>query len=130
MQRRRVATVILACLLSILAYVGSTAVERVPVAFAHAYVIGSDPVDGSTINTLPMVMRIFFNAPISPLSRAHVYSVQDGHLVDVSATPSAIAQNNPRELDTPIKTPAAQPQGSYEVMWTAASNDDGHTSYG
>lgn len=99
-------------------------------ALAHAFVIGSDPVDGSTISTLPSVMRIFFNAPISLVSRAHVYSVQDGRLVDISATPSIIARNNPRELDTPIKTPGIQPQGSYEVMWTAASNDDGHTSYG
>ncbi|HLG63304.1 MAG TPA: copper resistance protein CopC [Ktedonosporobacter sp.] len=130
MRQRRVVIVILACLLSILAYFGSAVVERAPVAFAHAFVIGSDPVDGSTINTLPSVMRIYFNAPISPISRAHVYSVQDGHLVDVSAAPSTIARNNPRELDTPIRAPGTQPQGSYEVMWTAASDADGHTSYG
>src|SRR5579885_792493 len=130
MRQRRVAIVILACLLSILAYFSTTAMEPAPVAFAHSFVIGSDPVDGSTINTLPSVMRIFFNAPISSLSLAHVYSIQEGHLVDVSATPSTIAWNNPRELDTPIKMPGTQPQGSYEVIWAAASNDDGHTSYG
>lgn len=130
MQQRRVAIVITALLLGILAYFVSTAAGSVPVASAHAFVIGSDPIDGSTINALPSVMRIFFNAPISPISRAHVYSVQEGQLVDVSATPSTIPPGNPRELDTPIKMPATQPQGSYEVMWTAASNDDGHTSYG
>jgi len=44
-------------------------------ALAHAFVIGSDPVDGSTINTPPAVVRIFFNAPISSASIAHVYLV-------------------------------------------------------
>src|ERR1700719_4059854 len=39
----------------------------------RAFVIGSDPVDGSTIATPPRIVRIFFNADISSASFAHVY---------------------------------------------------------
>ena len=113
-----------------LAYLLSVPLVQPPVALAHAFVIGSDPVDGTTIQVMPSMIRIFFNAPISSASSAHLYSIQNGQLVDVSAAPSTVAPNNPRELDTLVKTPSALPQGSYEVKWTALSNDDGHTSYG
>src|SRR5579863_6055927 len=49
-----------------------------------AFVIGSDPVDGSTIAAPPKMVRIFFNADISAASVAHVYvfDVAAGRLVD------------------------------------------------
>src|SRR6266566_7956177 len=117
----------------LLAFTWSPFLARPPAALAHAFVIGSDPVDGSTINTPPAVVRIFFNTPISPDSIAHVYvfaagGPSDGQLVD--AAHSAIPATNPRELDTPLITPALLPQGSYEVKWIAISNDDGHTTDG
>jgi methionine-rich copper-binding protein CopC/putative copper export protein len=99
-----------------------------PVALAHAFVIGSDPVDGSTISTPPAVVRIFFNAPISSASSAHVYFGIDNQVVD--AGHSSIARNNPQELDTPLVTPGELPQGSYTVRWTALANDDGHATQG
>jgi hypothetical protein len=46
---------------------------RPPAALAHAFVIGSDPVDGSTLNTAPSAVSIFFNVPISSASSASVY---------------------------------------------------------
>ncbi len=55
--------------------------SQAPVAFAHAFVIGSDPVDGSTINAAPSVVRIYFNEAIGPASVAHVFA-PDGHIVD------------------------------------------------
>ncbi len=117
----------------LLAFTWSPFLARPPAALAHAFVIGSDPVDGSTINTPPAVVRIFFNTPISPDSIAHVYvfaagGPSDGQLVD--AAHSTIPATNPRELDTPLITPALLPQGSYEVKWIAISNDDGHTTDG
>lgn len=130
MHRRRLLLIATALVLAILTYLGSTALVQPPIALAHSFVIGSDPVDGSTIGAVPKEVRIFFNATISPASVAHVYSVQNGNLVDVSAGRSSIAPSNPRELDTALKTPGELPQGSYEVKWTAVSNDDGHTTYG
>ena len=130
MQQRRLFLIILALFLSMLTFLGSTLALQPPAAMAHAYVIGSDPVDGSTINAVPSVIHIFFNADISPISTAHIYSIQGGSLVDVTAAPSHIPPSHPRQLDTLVQTPNALPQGSYEVKWTAVSNDDGHTTYG
>jgi len=103
------------------------ALSRAPVAFAHAFVIGSDPVDGSTVNTAPPVVRIYFNEAIGPISIAHIFA-PDGHIVD--AARSSIPRTNPRELDTPLTTPGALPQGGYTVRWTALSDADGHTTHG
>src|SRR5258708_7700775 len=129
-MRRRLFVILSALLLSCLIYIGSSMVVQLPTALAHASVIGSDPVDGSTINAVPSVMRIFFNATISPISVAHIYSIQNGQLVNVGAARSSIAPSNPRELDILVQTPGSQPQGSYEVIWTAVANDDGYTTHG
>ncbi|MBE3559199.1 MAG: copper resistance protein CopC [Ktedonobacteraceae bacterium] len=130
MQQRRFSMRVLAVLLGLLAFFGSTLVVQPPVAEAHAFVIGSDPADGSTVSTAPAIVRIYFNAPVSPLSVARVYAVQNGQLVDVTGGASRVAPTNARELDTPLKNPGTLPQGSYEVMWTAVSNNDGYTTYG
>jgi len=101
--------------------------SRAPVALAHAFVIGSDPVDGSTVSTAPAVVRIFFNEAINSASIAHVFT-PDGHIVD--AARSKIPATNPRELDTPLITSGELPQGGYTVRWTALANDDGYTTHG
>jgi methionine-rich copper-binding protein CopC/putative copper export protein len=129
MRQRRLRVIATALILGILAYLCSATLLPAPVASAHAYVIGSEPVDGSVINTVPSVVRIFFNAPISPISAAHVYSIQNGNLVDAGAAPSSVS-SDARELDTPLKASSALPQGSYEIIWTAVASDDGHTTHG
>jgi methionine-rich copper-binding protein CopC/putative copper export protein len=98
-----------------------------PVALAHAFVIGSDPVDGSTVGTVPRVVRIFFDASISPASTAYVFT-PDEHMVD--ASPSTVSTRDSHELDTPLMTPDQLPEGSYTVRWTALSYSDGHTTHG
>ena len=128
-QRRFIRFLLLVALnlVIFLCYVWSTTVTQQPVALAHAFVIGSEPVDGSTVNAVPKVVRIFFDAPISAASAANVYT-PDEHRVN--AAHSSISSANPRELDTPLQSPATLPQGSYTVRWTALSNMDGHTSQG
>ncbi len=101
-------------------------------AQAHAFVIGSDPEDGLTISTAPSIVRIFFNADISPASNARVFvftpaGSPDGREVDGG---SIIPDGNPRELDTRLLSPATLPQGSYEVRWSAVANDDGQVTHG
>ncbi|HZR39070.1 MAG TPA: copper resistance protein CopC [Ktedonobacteraceae bacterium] len=130
MQQRRLFVILTALFLSVLGFVGMTLVMQPPAASAHAFVIGSDPVDGSTISKVPSAVHIFFNSSISPLSSAHVYSIQNGNLVEINATPASIASSNTRELTIPLKSPDTQPQGSYEVTWTAVANDDGQTTFG
>ncbi len=127
MQQRRLLVIITALILSSLAYL---LLLPVPLAQAHAYVIGSDPVDGSTIATAPTVIRIFFNTTISSVSSAHALAVGTGNLTDVGAAPSFISPTSSRELDILLKAPNTLPKGSYEIRWTAVSNDDGHTTFG
>ncbi len=107
--------------------------RQAPAALAHAFVIGSDPVDGSTIGTPPTVIRIFFNADISGTSRASVYVFASGGPPDgseVDTGHSYIPANHPRELDTPLLAASSLPQGSYEVKWSALALDDGYATNG
>jgi methionine-rich copper-binding protein CopC/putative copper export protein len=97
------------------------------VALAHAFVIGSDPIDGSTVATVPRVVRIFFASAISPASIAYVFT-PDEQMVD--AAHSTTSGKDSRELDTPLITPDRLPQGSYTVRWTALASSDGHTTHG
>jgi len=106
---------------------------HVPTASAYSFVIGSDPVDGSTVTQAPTVVRIYFAAPPGQLSQASVYAFPpqgspDGLLVN--AGPSVINATNPRELDTPLLPATRLPQGSYEVRWIAISTTDGRTTSG
>lgn len=127
-RRRRYFRYLLPFMLSLSLLLATTAWQQ-PVALAHAFVIGSDPVDGSTINVAPTVVRIFFDTNISSASVAHVYVfTPNQHEVDIGH--SIIPTNNHRELDTPLISPAQLPEGGYEVQWTALSNDDGHTTHG
>jgi putative copper export protein/methionine-rich copper-binding protein CopC len=130
MQKRQLLIFIRALFFAILLSVMTSLVARPPTASAHAFVIGSDPIDGSTINAVPKVVHINFNSPISPLSSARIYVVRNGNLVDVSAAPGHISGANQYQLEVALKDPASQPQGSYEIKWTAVANADGHTSYG
>jgi len=98
-----------------------------PVALAHAFVIGSNPVDGSLISTAPAVVRIFFATPIAPGSIVHVFT-SDGR--DVDAARSTISRSDPRELDTSLLHPAQLLQGGYLVRWVALSAADGHATHG
>ena len=110
-----------------------TMVGQSPVAYAHAFVTGSDPVDGSTVASAPTAVRIFFNAPISSASVAYVFAPvpnQYGQLQLVNAGHSSVSRTNSQELDTPLAHVGVLPQGSYEVRWTALANDDGHTTSG
>jgi methionine-rich copper-binding protein CopC/putative copper export protein len=130
MRRRQIRILLSAFILSILAYTGSLLIVPPAIVHAQTFVIGSDPVDGSTINQAPSVVRIYFNAPLSSLSSAHVYALPNGQQVEVNATPSRVSAANPRELDVPLKPATDLPKGSYEVAWAAVDNADGHTTYG
>ncbi|MGH2506817.1 MAG: copper resistance CopC family protein, partial [Ktedonobacteraceae bacterium] len=104
-----------------------------PTASAHSFVIGSDPIDGSTVSRLPSIVRIYFDAPIAPASQASVYAFPPGTTttgVLVNVGPSRINAANPRELDAALLPPDKLPQGGYEVRWTALSLTDGQTTSG
>ncbi|HEY1349335.1 MAG TPA: copper resistance protein CopC [Ktedonobacteraceae bacterium] len=136
MQRRRYLKVFLLAILwvSLLLLASWLPVAgRAPVALAHAFVIGSDPIDGSTVNRLPRVVRIYFNAPIASASRASVYAFPPDAPASgllVNAGTSVVNPANTHELDTALLPASRLPQGGYEVRWTALSLSDGHTTSG
>ncbi len=99
--------------------------SQIPVASAHSFVIGSEPVDGSTIAAAPRSIRIFFNTAISPASRAQVFDAQDRR---VDLGPNLIPPGQPTELDTPLKE--RLDQGGYVVRWSALAQQDGHATHG
>jgi methionine-rich copper-binding protein CopC/putative copper export protein len=98
------------------------------VASAHAFVIASDPIDGSTIARKPREIRITFNAEVSPLSNAHAYFIQQGLLIDVGSGVAQIASSN--TLVLPLQPASKLGEGSYMVKWSAVAHDDGHMTYG
>lgn len=106
---------------------------RTPIASAHAFVIGSDPIDGSTIDKAPTMVRIYFDAPVAATSQASVYAFPPdapANGVLVNASQSVVNPGNSSELDTPLLAANKLPQGGYEVRWTALSLTDGRTTSG
>src|SRR5437870_3040338 len=97
-----------------------------PAALASSFVVGSDPVDGSTISVPPTQVRIFFNTPISSASIANVYFGINYQVMNAGR--SHVGSNNPQELDTPLITQL--PLGSYTVRWTALSTTDAQATHG
>lgn len=134
-QRRYLKIVLLAALcVSLLQIVSWLPLSgRAPTASAHAFVIGSDPIDGSTINKAPSMVRIYFDAPIAAASRASVYAFPPDAPANglvVNAGQSVVNSANSSELDTPLLPANKLPQGGYEVRWTALSLTDGRTTSG
>ncbi|GCE48527.1 YtkA-like protein [Thermosporothrix hazakensis] len=130
MQPRRLLRIISVLILGVAVLAGACFFVPPLSASAHSFVIGSDPIDGSTIEKVPTVAHIYFNADLSPLSRARVYSIQNNTLVDITEGESSISSTNPRQLNIPVQAPEKQPKGSYEILWTAVANGDGHTTNG
>ncbi|HEY0756159.1 MAG TPA: copper resistance protein CopC [Ktedonobacteraceae bacterium] len=135
MQKRRyhkllVIALFCACLLlavSWLPLAGDT-----PMASAHSFVVGSDPIDGSTINKAPALVRIYFDAPIASTTQAIVSAFTAGASEGkvVSTDYGTINASNPQELDISLLPANKLPQGGYEIKWTAVSLTDGRTTSG
>ncbi|GHO43662.1 copper resistance protein CopC [Ktedonospora formicarum] len=130
MRKQRLPIIILAFTLALVIHTGWLLFTPPPVAYAHAFVIGSDPIDGSTITKAPSVAHVYFNAPLSPLSSARIYSIQRGVLVDITEGSSSIASTSSSQLNIPLRDPDQLPEGSYEIKWTAVAATDGQTTNG
>jgi putative copper export protein/methionine-rich copper-binding protein CopC len=99
---------------------------RPPAALASSFVVGSVPIDGSTVSVPPTQVRIFFNTPISSASTATIYFGIEYQVMNAGR--SYVTSNNPLEMDTPLLTQL--PEGSYTVRWTALSATDGRATHG
>lgn len=118
---RRVGLVaVLAILLTALAAV--TATPRS--ALGHAYVGSSQPAAGSVVETPPAQVTMTFTEALEPSgSRAALY---DQRGVEVPGTSYTI----PGRHDMTLALPGGLAQGTYAVVWTSLSGDDGHAASG
>jgi copper transport protein len=94
-------------------------------AGAHALLVRSQPVNGSTVAAALPVLRLWFDEEISPtLSSARLV---DRGSATVAGTTSIAGRTDPRLLE--MNVPALGP-GTYGVLWRVLAEDDGHLSSG
>ena len=92
-------------------------------ARAHAFLDHSDPAVGSTMQTAPAVIHLWFTQELEPAFSSVTVTDQSGATV---SEPAAIDPNNKSELDVKLKS---LPAGAYKVSWHALSVDT-HTTDG
>jgi len=92
---------------------------------AHAYMLRSDPADGSILKEPPEEIRIWFDEPISD----RFSSVQ---LFDVDSQPIEVVGIQ-RDLSDPTLLVISVPEletGVYSILWKILSEVDGHYNQG
>lgn len=90
---------------------------------AHALFVRSDPAPSAILPLPVSSIHIWFSEDLSPASRIVVW---DRVRRDVAGRTS-IAPGNPREL---VASMSGLRSGSYLVLWTSVSADDGHILHG
>jgi methionine-rich copper-binding protein CopC len=102
--------------------VAALLLNAVPVR-AHAFLDHSDPAVGSTVQTSPEVIHLWFTQELEPAFSS--VTVTDGSGATVNE-PAEIDASNRSELDVKLKT---LPPGTYKVQWHVLSVDT-HTTEG
>lgn len=90
-----------------------------PPAYAHAVLVASDPVDGSTLTVAPARVRLVFDEPVRMVPHAVQVISSSGAKVDLGA--KLLSGNTVVEL----LLPGQLPRDSYTAMWRLISAD-GH----
>ena len=91
---------------------------------AHAFLDHADPAVGSTLQTAPSDLHIWFTQELEP---AFTWiQVTDSSGASVTDGSAAIDPNNKQEMDVKLKP---LPAGTYTVKWHALSVDT-HTTEG
>ncbi|HLJ67575.1 MAG TPA: copper resistance protein CopC [Chloroflexota bacterium] len=93
-------------------------------AQAHALYEHSSPGSGVVLREAPSQVVIWFSEDLSPASKIVVWNRARQ---DEASGASTIVPGNSKALSVPLKTLAA---GSYLVLWTSVSADDGHILHG
>jgi methionine-rich copper-binding protein CopC len=91
--------------------------------WAHAFLDHSDPAVGSTVQTAPAVIHLWFTQELEPAFSS--VTITDGSGATVNE-PAQIDASNRSELDVKLKD---LPAGTYKVQWHVLSVDT-HTTEG
>lgn len=90
-----------------------------PAAFAHASLIGSDPVDGAVLDGAPQSFVLRFNETVRPIIGRLTLPDQTTIMLDTPPTGAEVT----------FTLPEVQAQGSYLLSWRVTSGD-GHPAAG
>lgn len=94
-----------------------------PIASAHAFPDKSSPAVGSTVDTAPRTVKVWFDGQLEPVFSTLVVKNASGQ--QVSTGKGTVDAHNAALLETGLST--ALPAGTYTVYWSAASRDGHHT---
>ncbi|MDQ4131684.1 MAG: copper resistance protein CopC, partial [Actinomycetota bacterium] len=94
-------------------------------AFAHAALLASEPLDGSTVETAPTAVRLSFSEGPEP-SLSSIRVVDETGAVHQGG-PVQPAPGGGHTLEVPLRPLG---QGSYTVVWRTVSRVDGHPTAG
>ncbi len=99
--------------------------RAIPLAFAHALLLSSDPAANAILNAPPQRIRLFFSEDLNDLTSRAVVVDTTNHQVDNGD--SAVASSETREMDVGLPLLRA---GTYVVVWRSQSAEDGHIAGG
>ncbi len=97
----------------------------IPLVFAHALLLQSDPAANALLNAPPQHVRLFFSEDLNDLTSRAVVVDTTNHQVDNGD--SAVSSTNTREMD--VSLPLLR-TGTYVVVWRSQSAEDGHIAGG
>ncbi|MCX5516168.1 copper resistance protein CopC [Kaistia algarum] len=98
------------------ALLGIASLLQMQAAFAHASLIGVEPVDGSVIAAAPASFSLSFSEPTSPLSLK---------LIGPGGAATALDRYALRDATLDIVAPGGLANGTYVLSWRVVS-EDGH----
>lgn len=96
-----------------------------PAALAHVSLVGSEPGDGTSVTNVPRQVALRFNEPLSARFRQVRLIDRRGRVVPGT---QVTGTGDGRRLT--LSLPEGLPRGTYEVLWEALSENDGHVTGG
>jgi methionine-rich copper-binding protein CopC len=93
-------------------------------AWGHMFSVRSEPGAGTTLDTSPLHVRIWFDGALDPVSSVIVVQDMKGKRVDKGD--GHVGPSDPTLLETSLPP---LPRGTYRVIWRAVARD-GHAASG
>lgn len=95
------------------------------VASAHALLLRSDPAEDAVVPTSPPLVHLWFSEDLNAAASKIIVWNRDRH--PVTAGNATVVLGQPRQMEVRLKHLVP---GSYLVLWTSVSAQDGHILHG